>query len=162
MKDGFASVPEEIKELWGRPPILPSENVETYYLHAAQLATTVKPKDFIEWLLVRDTLDLTWDIRRVRRFKADIIECKEVNCGTPRFSPRKRTDKRDDEAEEARLFFENLKDFELIERMLAGFEARRTKILSDIEGRRVDLAWQLRKASDNIIEGEFGARVDAA
>jgi hypothetical protein len=50
--------------------------------------------------------------------------------------------------------------------MLAMLEVRRNKIISDIEGRRIDLAWQLRKASDSIIEGEFvestGARAKAA
>jgi hypothetical protein len=62
---------------------------------------------------------------------------------------------------EASFFFQNLKHFDLIERMLAGLEARRTKILSDIEGRRVDLAWQFRQASNNIIEGGFGAFTDS-
>jgi len=161
VKDGIASVPEEIKMLWGSPPILPSEDVEIYYLIAAQFARTVKPKDIIEWFWVRDILDLAWEIRRLRRFKADIIECKQVNCDTPYFLPNgQRTEKRGQEAEEARIFFENLEDFERIERMLAMLEVRRNKIISDIEGRRVDLAWQLRKASDNIIEGEFDESPD--
>jgi hypothetical protein len=63
-------------------------------------------------------------------------------------------------AVEANAFFENVKVFEQIERMLAKAEVRRSKVFSDIEGRRVDLAWQLRKASDNIIEGEFDESPD--
>jgi hypothetical protein len=53
----------------------------------------------------------------------------------------------------------------LPETVLAMVEARRNKVISDIEGRRVDLAWQLRRSSDNLIEGEFqstGARASAA
>ena len=58
-KDGIAPVPEEIKELWGSPPILRSENVETYYRLAAHFARTVKPHDIMEWFWLKDILDLT-------------------------------------------------------------------------------------------------------
>jgi hypothetical protein len=159
VKDGIASVPEEIKQLWGSPPILPSEDRENYYRLAAHLAGTVKPRDIIEWLWVKDILDLTWDIQRLRRIKADTIECREIEPGPPYFGARGNVP--GERAEEAKTFFENVKSFDHIERMLAMAEVRRSKVLSDIEGRRIDLAWQLRKASDNIIEGAFGQSPDA-
>jgi hypothetical protein len=158
VKDGIASVPEEIKELWGSPPILRSEDLETYYRLAAYFAGTVKPHDIIEWFWLKDILDLTCDMRRLHRFKADIIECKPVNCETSGFRARGQCTYQ--RSEEAQVFFESSKDFERIERMLAMLEVRRNKIISDFEGRRVDLAWQLRKASDNIIEGEFDESPD--
>jgi hypothetical protein len=161
-KDGIAPVPEEIKELWGSPPILRSENVETYYRLAAHFARTVKPHDIIEWFWLKDILDLTYNVCRLHRFKADIIECK--HCEMAPFRPRGECS--GERSEEAQVFLENSTDFERIERMLAMLEVRRNKIISDIEGRRIDLAWQLRKASDSIIEGEFvestGARAKAA
>jgi hypothetical protein len=157
VKDGIASVPEEIKELWGSPPLLLSEDVETYYRVAAHLARTIKPNDIIEWFWVRDILDLTWDVHRLRRIKADIVKCKQLEPYPPFYARGEMSSER---AVEANAFFENVKVFEQIERMLAKAEVRRSKVFSDIEGRRVDLAWQLRKASDNIIEGEFDESPD--
>ena len=38
-----------------------------------QLASNTRPKDFIEWLWVRDVADLTWEIIRWRRLKAALM-----------------------------------------------------------------------------------------
>jgi hypothetical protein len=94
---------------------------------------------------------------RLRRIKADIVKCKQLEPYPPFYARGEMSSER---AVEANAFFENVKVFEQIERMLANVEVRRSKVFSDIEGRRVDLAWQFRKASDNIIEGEFDESPD--
>src|SRR5208337_5036166 len=57
-----------------RPPLLPGEN-EAHFtaLVASQLVTAAKPKDTIEEILVRDVIDLTWEIQRLRRAKGALV-----------------------------------------------------------------------------------------
>jgi hypothetical protein len=63
-------VPAEIRTLLGEPPLLATEDPNHYYALLAELAREVKPKDVIEWLWVKDTADLSWEILRYRRIKA--------------------------------------------------------------------------------------------
>jgi hypothetical protein len=153
VKTNFATVPDEIKELWGRPPILPSEESGIYCRLAAELATAIQPSDIIEWFWVKDLLDHSWDIRRLRRLKAVVIGHREDYPGGPPYF-RSGGDVTDKEAREAKAFVIHSKVLEQLERMMALTEIRRNKVLNEIECRRVNLAAAARIASDNIIEGE--------
>jgi hypothetical protein len=54
-------------------PLLPGEDEAGYARLSARFLATVKPRDFIEELLVRDAIDLTWEILRLRRLKAGLL-----------------------------------------------------------------------------------------
>jgi|SRR5580704_779209 hypothetical protein len=61
------AIPEDIREIWGGPPLLRNESAETSEKLAGQISQAVGPIDVIEWLWVKDVLDLSWEIRRLLR-----------------------------------------------------------------------------------------------
>ena len=54
-------------------PLLPGEKEADYATIAERIVGASSPRDAIEELLVRDVIDLTWKILRLRRFKAGIL-----------------------------------------------------------------------------------------
>jgi hypothetical protein len=73
------AVPNNIRKIWGEPPLLRNEDPGIYEKLARQISQTVAPIDVIEWLWVKDILDLSWEIRRLRRFKTTLIELRRAN-----------------------------------------------------------------------------------
>jgi hypothetical protein len=55
-------------------PLLISEDPSAYKALLATFADAVRPTDPIEWIFVKDCVDLTWEIQRIRRAKAAIID----------------------------------------------------------------------------------------
>jgi hypothetical protein len=66
-------IPDEIQTLFGKPPLLYNESVELYATLLSKISLAIEPKDTIEWFWVKDVTDLLWEIQRLRRFKAMII-----------------------------------------------------------------------------------------
>jgi len=66
-------IPDEIQVIFGKPPLLYNENPAHYMRLLSKIALTIDPKDTIEWFWVKDVADLLWEIQRVRRFKATMI-----------------------------------------------------------------------------------------
>jgi hypothetical protein len=56
-----------------RRPSFPGEDEAGYARLSAQFLAAVKPIDFVEELLLRDAIDLTWGIFRLRRMKAGLL-----------------------------------------------------------------------------------------
>jgi hypothetical protein len=54
-------------------PLLPGEDGAEYGKFTARFLATAKPRDFIEEILVRDAIDLSWEILRLRRLKAGLL-----------------------------------------------------------------------------------------
>jgi hypothetical protein len=54
-------------------PLLPGEKQADYAEVALRIVRAAKPRDAIEEFLVRDVVDLTWEILRLRRVKAGIL-----------------------------------------------------------------------------------------
>jgi hypothetical protein len=72
-------LPPRVRLLCGDPPVLSSEKRTDYEILFSYIADYVKPTDPIEWLWLKDVVDHTWEIRRLRRFKYQLIE-----FGSPR------------------------------------------------------------------------------
>jgi hypothetical protein len=68
-----AIIPDHIRELFGEPPVLWTENREAYERLWSELVIENEPRKIREWLWVRDLADLTWEILRLRRFTADVL-----------------------------------------------------------------------------------------
>ena len=51
-----------------------TSKLEVYNRFFSLVASSIKPTDPIGWLLTKDVADLSWDIRRERIVKADIIK----------------------------------------------------------------------------------------
>ena len=58
--------------IFGPPPILPGEDASAYEALLTRVSADVKPKDTIEKFWVRDIVDLTWDVFRLRKIKAGL------------------------------------------------------------------------------------------
>ena len=54
-------------------PLLPGEDEAEYALLTARIRAAARPDDFIEQLLVRDVIDLSWEIFRLRRLKSGVL-----------------------------------------------------------------------------------------
>ena len=74
-KAGTASASNAVGHvsLFGPPPILPGEDAATYDALLARVSTGVKPSDIIEEIWVRDVMDSSWEIFRLRRVKISLI-----------------------------------------------------------------------------------------
>src|SRR5579863_4313566 len=54
-------------------PLLPGEAEADYLGVAARIVAVAQPKGAIEEFLIRDVVDLTWEIFRLRRLKAALL-----------------------------------------------------------------------------------------
>lgn len=59
--------------LFGPPPLLEGEDPAAYDQLHTRITESVKPKDVLEEMWVRDVVDLTWHILRLRRLKAAFL-----------------------------------------------------------------------------------------
>ena len=84
---GDVAVPAEIRALLGESPLLATEDPNRYYALLAKLALEVKPRDFVEWLWVKDIADLTWEIIRLRRIKAAYVNGQFTSALASRLKP---------------------------------------------------------------------------
>src|SRR3954468_8598909 len=68
------SVPPDIKEILGPPPILSSEDAAIYDAMLSWFAHDIAPADVIAWMLVKDLVDLRIELARYRRLKTGIMQ----------------------------------------------------------------------------------------
>jgi hypothetical protein len=54
--------------------VLPHDDLKVYERLRLEIARSNQPKDMIEWLWIRDILDLSWETRRLRGFKTGLIK----------------------------------------------------------------------------------------
>jgi dsDNA-binding SOS-regulon protein len=70
------TIPEDIKALLGKRPLIFGEKPDVYDALLSRVAAAVDPQDTIEWLYLKDVVDITWEIQRLRRFQTSIINNK--------------------------------------------------------------------------------------
>jgi hypothetical protein len=77
------TIPAHIAAIFGRFPVLGTENRQAYENLIVELALEWRPRNTTEWLLVKDFADLSWEILRLRRAKASVLEIffKEALAG---------------------------------------------------------------------------------
>jgi hypothetical protein len=153
---GATQMPAAIKKLWGPPPVHPSESQEDYWKLAVAMAQAVEPANAIEWIYLKDVADYTWNIRELRKHQAQVIRVAEQKCHENH--PKSQAVNARYYATalgKADLFLDRLESFESINKLLKVAESRRTAMLNEIESYRKILASRFRKASDDIIEGDF-------
>ena len=163
------------------PPLVPSENEGQYASLAARIVAGARPRDAIEELLTRDVIDLTWEILRLRRVKAGILNAsmhqgvesimRRLGYGDTVNSSKKSAagDKRArkevtralaaaglsmDEVTATTLEL-NLETFERIERLLSGAEVRRNNALREIDRHRSAYGTAIRRTLDEVEDVEF-------
>jgi hypothetical protein len=140
-----------VRELLGPSWIIESEDPERYEKVLAEVGAAVQPIDFIDWLLVKDIVDLTWEIQRARLQRQRLMRTAQVSSLRTVIAQAGLSMA---DIDLQSLSAESVKLERLDERdeRLAG---RRDDILRQIERRRSGWAKLVRRASEEIIEGEF-------
>jgi hypothetical protein len=74
--------PKELEALFEDRPLLGRERREEYDAFFSAIAMAEPPSDAIDWMLLKDLVDLSWEIRRERRIKVEIVKLNqtEVIC----------------------------------------------------------------------------------
>jgi hypothetical protein len=167
---------------FGPPPLFVGEDQAQYEAMRDQISAAVGPLDFLEEIWVNDVLNLVWEIQRLRRLKAALLQAN-AHRGVNRIMmpllgigaaadlanqwaarEPKAIKHVEDILKEAGLTMEAVKaetlvvyldDFERIERLIASAEARRDACLREIDRHRSSLAEALRQTAEEMIDGEF-------
>ena len=173
-------VPTDIEALFGDPPLLSTEDPNLYWDMFDRFAEFVDPKNIIEWLWLKDIVDLCWEIARLRRYRALLIERERESKNAEIDYAREHADDRnlslldrlkrpqiealrnaprlDTEADSARLLIsEYLEMYETIDKLLISAELRRDRILRELDFRRERVAPLLRQKSDELIDAPADA-----
>jgi hypothetical protein len=172
----------ERSAVFGSPLLVVGENDNLYRQFAARVLRAVKPQDFIEELLVQDVIELSWDVRRMRRYKAALLSSwswrgVQELAVLERGEAEARTLARDwavsyqEDLEAVNEMLENMAlpyealaalawadridVMEQIERIIANAERRRNDALREIERRRSALAAAVRHATADVVDAEF-------
>lgn len=61
-------------EMFGPPPVLSSENKETYYKFRNACVAYYRPTDDRHWLWIKELVDTQWEILRYLRYRTTAIE----------------------------------------------------------------------------------------
>jgi hypothetical protein len=87
----IACIPAGIQALFGKPPLLRSEDPKLYWQLINHLIQAIKPKDVIDWLWMKDIADYGWEVFRLQRFKTctiDLAQHRAVETVLRRLLPR--------------------------------------------------------------------------
>jgi hypothetical protein len=168
----------DIKFLLGPPPVLTTEDPHRYWELFERFADEIAPSSIVEWIWLKDIVDLTWEIARLRRYRVIWIEFQrgwanlEIKHARehaddpalfrdkgPLFpmTPDKIEERRnlgsfDTESHSAFLVHGELKSYEAFEKLLKSAELRRDRVLRELDSRRERVAPLLRKKSDEVID----------
>jgi hypothetical protein len=172
-------LPKELLEkFFDNPPLVGNESREEYDAFFLEIARALKPDDFIQWNNVREYTDISWELRRERRIKADIIKLKQREAQIPSSMAMLRVDlerqkmepefqsafkKRDSKPEVKKDESKSLpeayiighRDIDVIDTRIASYVYRRHAILREIQRYNESKARKREKAAPDIIDGDY-------
>jgi hypothetical protein len=70
----YSQIPPEIREVLEKPFLLSTEDPKVYEKFELAFANSVQPADIFEWEWTRDMVDQKWEIRRLKKLKAELME----------------------------------------------------------------------------------------
>jgi hypothetical protein len=68
------SIPADVLEMLGPPPLLSTEDEKLYFAIVAQIARPLPSPDIITWMLIKDLADHRFEIARYRRLKTRLMQ----------------------------------------------------------------------------------------
>jgi hypothetical protein len=74
MTNQVNSIPESFVSIMGYPPTILGETNDTYMLLLEKLGAATAARSIIDWMMVKDVADLTWQILRVRRWMSALLD----------------------------------------------------------------------------------------
>ena len=73
-QDIFKDIPEDIRMIFEKPPLLKTENPAHYRQLVDQLIKAIEPVNVLDWLQLKDIADQSWEILRLQRFRGAIVD----------------------------------------------------------------------------------------
>jgi len=135
---------------FGPPPLFPGEEERAYEELSARFRKLVKPVDIIEEVLLRDVVDLQWEILRLRRLKAGF---STFAIRRYQHLPKMLPDicvgpsgARDENLAIADCLSHQLDKLQQFDQLIASAEARRNMHLREIDRHRAGFGRSLREA----------------
>jgi hypothetical protein len=188
MNETDASRPEKSRPdraehptLFGPPPLFDGE-AEIYDRLEREISAAVTPADILENIWVRDFVDLTLEVFRLRRLTVNLMKANEYKGLSETLAPlvgRSQAEtlaegwaaRKPEVVEEvtktltsaglttdsivAQTFSLKLNDIERMQHMIALAEARRNATLQEIDRHRQTLGQKLRRAAQQLEDGQF-------
>jgi hypothetical protein len=160
-------------DVFGKPPLLRYEDANLYDALFARVVTAACPRDPFEWILLKDYADLAWEIFRLRRVKAGLVNERHKNAisslaarlsvdVTPWVEQHKSVDAKmliltslkgkgfDEDAITAEAMIRACNEVAAFEELIAGAEMRRNAMLREFDHHRAGLGARLRSVPDAI------------
>jgi hypothetical protein len=168
--------------LFGPPPLFDGEDTKIYDQLLTQVSATVMPTDIFEEIWVRDFVDLSLEVFRLRRLTANLMKANAYKGLSETLAPlvgRSQAEtlaegwaaRKSDVVEEvnktltsaglttdsimAQTLSLKVNDIERIQHMIALGEARRNATLREIDRHRQTLGQKLRRAAQQLEAGQF-------
>jgi hypothetical protein len=165
-----------ITDVFGKPPLLRFEDANLYDALFARVVAAARPRDPFEWILLKDYADLAWEVFRLRRAKAGLVNAQHKNAigalaakltidVMPWVEQQKSVDAKmlimtslkekgfDADAIAAEAMVRACNELAAFEQLIASAETRRNAMLREIDYHRAGLAVRLRAAPD-VIDAE--------
>jgi hypothetical protein len=172
-----AAAAPAVTDVLGKPPLLRAEDATLYDALFARVVAAAGPRDPFEWLLLKDYADLAWEIFRLRRAKAGLVNgehrraamamCRKLGINLalttewhsnpeakPTILKRLADCGIDEEIVTAEAIVGALQRLGALDAMIASAETRRNAMLREIDYHRGGLAARLRAAPD-VIDAEI-------
>jgi hypothetical protein len=168
--------------LFGPPPLFDGEDTKIYDQLLTQVSATVMPMDIFEEIWVRDFVDLSLEVFRLRRLTANLMKANAYKGLSETLAPLVGRSQAETLAEgwaarksdvveavnktltSAGLTTDSImaqtlslivNDIEHIQHMIALAEARRNATLREIDRHRQTLGQKLRRAAQQLEAGQF-------
>ena len=180
---------KDLERFFGNPPLIGSERLEDYLAFCSVIERAAKPADDIAVLLVRDLVDIWWEIRRERLIKIEIIKQEQREYVAETMLPnradleRQRLRLARDEDDEpsmfrkkgsepieknqedpisllAKTYLHGGNEIEGCDRRISALEFRRSALLREVERRNQIVARDADKAASDLVDAEFTEAVD--
>jgi hypothetical protein len=148
------------RKFWGSPPLLGFEGEEAYWSFAAAIIAGMDPPDVVTLVLVKDFVDLSFQIRELRKHKGRLMELERARkLGTILPKEMKALAKHyASPVGETELFLASMEFFAAIDQSISNMEQRRKDALAEVEFYREAVAIRLRRnaeaAAVAMIEGK--------
>lgn len=174
--------PEGLKHFFDDPPLVGNERREDYEKLFLMFARALKPADAIEWILARDVANYSWEIKRERKIKAEIIRLKQQEVASPGLLMSRADFLREEELAKAKAenpsmfrkkeelkpqakgedqasglpeaYMVGSRDIDIIDTRISSYEHRRNANLREYTQLSEAMA-RRREAPRDIIDGEF-------
>ncbi|MFC4172936.1 hypothetical protein ACFOYU_12840 [Microvirga sp. GCM10011540] len=178
----FHVLPRDLGSFFAQRPLIQGERQEEYDALLAKVTAAVAPTDIVEAVWVKDVVDLIWEAQRLRRLRASLLMLARKEAVLWLLGPQHLRTRNEahvslvegwlagDRAASQRLesllaehgldlesimaqaLASRLRQVERIDQMIASADARRARVLVELERRREALARRLRMASAGITE----------